>query len=77
MGSVYKNGCVIAVQQVVLVCTVYKKQTYGSGVYMGLDPCLIYWVLWNTRKARPAKKSREERRPATGLREKPVQSGKD
>ena len=34
----------------------------------------MYCVEWNTRKARPARKSRDERRPATGRNRKPVQS---
>lgn len=42
---------------------------------MGLLGCLMYWVEWKTRNARPAKKSRELSRPATGRRVKPVQSG--
>lgn len=46
----------------------------GSGVYKGLEPCLIYWVAWKTRKASPARKSREEIRPATGRRLKPEHS---
>lgn len=50
--------------------------THGSGVYMGLELWRMYWVEWNTRKARPAKKSREERRPATGRRRKPVDAEK-
>ena len=32
----------------------------------------MYCVEWNTLKARPARKSLEESRPATGLRLKPV-----
>lgn len=47
---------------------------YGSGVYIGFDPWRMYWVEWNTRKANPARKSREESRPATGRSWKPVQS---
>lgn len=34
----------------------------------------MYCVEWNTRKAKPARKSLELRRPATGLNVKPVQS---
>ena len=56
------------------VYTNYIYRTYGSGVYIGLDPCLMYWVLWNTRNAKPAKKSLEDSRPATGRSLKPVQS---
>lgn len=48
--------------------------THGSGVYMGLELCLIYCVEWKTRKARPARKSREDNKPATGRNWKPVQS---
>ena len=44
----------------------------GSGVYMGLEECLMYCVEWKTLKARPARKSREERSPATGRRVNPV-----
>ena len=43
---------------------------------MGLDECLMYCVEWNTRKARPARKSLDDNNPATGRRVKPVQSGK-
>ena len=50
------------------------QSTYGSGVYMGLDAWRIYCVEWNTRNASPAKKSREESKPATGRRRKPVQA---
>lgn len=32
----------------------------------------MYCVEWKTRKASPARKSRDERRPATGRRRKPV-----
>lgn len=52
-------------------------QTSGSGVYNGLLPCLIYCVQWNTRKAKPAKKSRDDNKPATGRSVKPVQSVKN
>lgn len=34
----------------------------------------MYWVLWNTRNARPARKSRDDNKPATGRSVKPVQS---
>lgn len=50
------------------------QSTYGSGVYMGLDAWRIYCVEWNTRNASPAKKSREESKPATGRRRNPVQA---
>ena len=46
--------------------------THGSGVYIGLDPWRMYCVEWKTRKARPARKSREESRPATGRSRNPV-----
>lgn len=32
----------------------------------------MYCVEWKTRKASPARKSRDERRPATGRSRKPV-----
>lgn len=48
------------------------KVTYGSGEISGLSPWRMYWVHWNTRKAKDARKSRADSRPATGLREKPV-----
>jgi hypothetical protein len=38
--------------------------------------CLTYCVLWNTRNARLAKKSRAVSRPAAGRRVKPVCSEK-
>ncbi len=47
---------------------------YGSGVYNGFEECLMYWVQWNTRKAKPYKKSRGVKYPATGLIVKPVLS---
>ena len=49
-------------------------QMSGSGVYFGFEWWRMYWVVWKTRKARPARKSRELRRPAVGRRVKPVQS---
>lgn len=55
-------------------CPSSSWQTSGSGVYNGLLGCLIYWVEWNTRNARPAKKSRDDNNPATGRSVKPVQS---
>lgn len=48
-------------------------RTYGSGVYIGLDEWRMYWVEWNTRKAKPPRKSRDDSRPATGRRRNPVQ----
>lgn len=55
-------------------CPSSSWHTSGSGVYNGLLGCLIYWVEWKTRNARPAKKSRDDNKPATGRRVKPVQS---
>ena len=46
--------------------------THGSGVYVGLELWRMYCVEWKTRKARPARKSRDESRPATGRSRKPV-----
>lgn len=37
----------------------------------------MYWVHWNTRKARLARKSLADRRPATGRSWKPVRSARD
>jgi len=48
--------------------------TDGSGVYMGADECLMYCVEWKTRYASPAKKSRDDKSPATGRNVNPVQS---
>ena len=48
--------------------------TYGSGVYIGLELWRMYCVAKKTRKASPAKKSRDDIRPATGRSRKPVQS---
>lgn len=48
--------------------------TYGSGECMGDDQCLMYWVLWKTRNARAARKSRADSSPAAGLNLKPVLS---
>lgn len=53
-----------------------KLFTSGSGVYNGLDGCLMYCVEWKTRKAKPARKSRDDNKPATGRNVKPVQSFK-
>ncbi len=49
-------------------------QMSGSGVYSGQELWRMYCVEWKTLKARPAKKSLGDRRPATGRRLKPVQS---
>lgn len=46
--------------------------THGSGVYVGLELWRMYCVEWNTLKASPARKSRDDRRPATGRSRKPV-----
>ena len=43
---------------------------------MGALWCLMYCVEWNTRNASPARKSLEERSPATGLSWNPVTPGK-
>lgn len=51
-------------------------RTHGSGECMGEDACRIYWVHWNTRKARLARKSRADSRPATGRSWKPVRSAR-
>lgn len=48
--------------------------THGSGVYKGSELCRTYWVQWKTRKAKPARKSRGDRYPATGLMVNPVRS---
>lgn len=43
-------------------------------MYNGLLEWRMYCVLWKTRNARPARKSRDDRSPATGRSVKPVQS---
>lgn len=55
-------------------CPINSWQTSGSGVYIGLLGWRMYWVEWNTRNAKPAKKSRDDSRPATGRKVKPVLS---
>ena len=55
-------------------CPMSSWQTSGSGVYHGMDGCLMYWVEWKTRNAKPARKSRDDSRPATGLSWNPVHS---
>ncbi len=45
--------------------------THGSTVWSGLAPWRMYWVHWNTRKARLDRKSRANNRPATGRSWKP------
>ena len=52
-----------------------RSRTHGSGVYRGWEWWRMYWVEWKTRNAKPAKKSREDRSPATGRRRNPVVSG--
>lgn len=52
-------------------------ETHGSGECMGADGCRMYWVHWNTLKAKLARKSLAERRPATGRNWKPVFSRHD
>lgn len=47
-------------------------ETYGSGVCMGEFPWRTYCVLWNMRKARDARKSRDVNKPAAGRKVKPV-----
>lgn len=49
------------------------QSTHGSGVYMGLEEWRMYCVEWNTRNASPARKSREDSKPATGRSRNPVQ----
>lgn len=51
---------------------VNEINTYGSGQYIGIFPCLTYWVAWNTRNANPVKKSRDDSIPATGRSVNPV-----
>ena len=51
-------------------------RTNGSGVYLGDELCLIYWVQGKTLNARAARKSLDEIHPATGLSSKPVQAVK-
>lgn len=46
--------------------------TYGSGENSGFELCRTYWVHWNTRNARLARKSRALTSPAAGLRLNPV-----
>lgn len=47
-------------------------QTHGSGECMGAEQCRMYCVHWNTLKAKLARKSLADRRPATGRSWKPV-----
>lgn len=77
--GVFCHDCFAHVSAYAINCNYYLKQsvcTYGSGVYIGLELCRMYWVEWKTRKASPARKSREERRPATGRKENPVHAGR-
>lgn len=46
--------------------------THGSGECIGEEECRIYWVHWNTRNAKLARKSLAESRPATGRSMNPV-----
>lgn len=46
--------------------------TYGSGVWNGDVLWRMYCVLWNTRNARLARKSRAVNKPAAGRRVNPV-----
>jgi hypothetical protein len=55
-------------------CPSSSWQMSGSGVYIGLLECRMYCVEWKTRNASPAKKSRDDNRPATGRKVNPVQS---
>lgn len=48
--------------------------THGSGECMGEDAWRMYCVHWKTRKARLARKSRADSKPATGRSWKPVLS---
>lgn len=50
--------------------------THGSGECMGEEAWRMYWVHWKTRKARLARKSRADSRPATGRSWKPVRSAR-
>lgn len=52
------------------------QHTHGSGECMGEEAWRMYWVHWNTRKARLARKSRADSRPATGRSWKPVRSAR-
>lgn len=52
-----------------------RGDTHGSGECMGEEAWRMYCVHWKTRKARLARKSRAESRPATGRSWKPVLSG--
>lgn len=66
--------CLDIIIQSVFVFFSCNNITYGSGVYMGVEPWRMYWVAWNTRNARPARKSRDDSRPATGRRLNPEHS---
>jgi hypothetical protein len=57
-----------------VTCAWMCWMTYGSGVYNGLLWWRIYWVVKNTRNARPYKKLRADNRPATGRNVNPVAS---
>ena len=49
-----------------------QSGTHGSGECMGVEAWRMYWVHWKTRKARLARKSLAESRPAAGRSWKPV-----
>lgn len=49
-----------------------KRMTHGSGECMGAEEWRMYCVHWNTLKAKLARKSLADRRPATGRSWKPV-----
>lgn len=51
-----------------------RDSTHGSGECMGVEQCRMYCVHWNTLKARLARKSLADSRPATGRSWKPVLS---
>lgn len=51
-----------------------NSHTHGSGECIGEDACRMYWVHWNTRNAKLARKSLAESSPATGRRVNPVRS---
>ncbi|KAG7267312.1 hypothetical protein CRUP_030077 [Coryphaenoides rupestris] len=58
------------------VCSGVRSRTHGSGECMGADAWRMYWVHWNTLKARLARKSRADSRPAAGRSWKPVFSAR-
>ena len=50
--------------------------THGSGECMGVEAWRMYWVHWNTRNARLARKSRAASSPTAGRSWKPVFSAR-